>query len=154
MNLSQFLSLLRSIIKYVSGAAVAHGYASQSSAEFWGGIVFGVGVLVWSHYTHADPKEVQANLPGLSLVLICFIPVFVGCSTIHTHMEVTEPNGQRRITDTQGRTFFDAKSALSKWTTSNAEKTQRSGIEGLAQESSGSNATHIVVEIAGAVAKP
>ena len=56
MNMDQTLSAVRTVLKIAGGALVAKGVTDQSSMET---IVSAVAILigiVWSHFTHSDPK--------------------------------------------------------------------------------------------------
>lgn len=82
------------------------------------------------------------NLILLSLVCL------VGCTHLHTKIEETDKDGSKRTTENSCTSFFDSKSELAKFKTTNTEKTQSMGIGALSQESSGTNAVNVLNNVA------
>lgn len=86
----------------------------------------------------------------LFFFLSVLVVVLTGCSTFtvnQTDISTTLPDGTetRTITsETKARTFFDAKSGLANFKTTQTDKTQSSSVGSLNQEASGSNAVNVV----------
>lgn len=140
MNSDQFLSLLRSALKFAAGYLVAKGAVDQANAEMITGGVLALASLIWAHFHHGDGPS-QPNLPGLKLLIgTLVLSLFCGCSILRT----SQKDADGRRTTTTAFTFFDSKSSLAKLSTSNTDKTQSVRVSDLTQESSGSNAVSLV----------
>lgn len=74
--------------------------------------------------------------------------LLVGCTHLHTKIEEIDKDGSKRVTDNSCTSFFDSKSDLTKFKTTNTEKTQSIGIGSLSQESSGTNAVRVLDSVA------
>jgi hypothetical protein len=78
-----------------------------------------------------------------------------GCATQRTTLteKVDAEGAYIKTTEIKTRTFFDSKSELARLKTSSTDKTQTVGLDGLKQESSGSNATALLENVVGAAVK-
>ena len=56
MNLDQTLSLARTLLKVAGGILVTKGVTDSSSAETISSAIIILISLLWSHFTHSDPK--------------------------------------------------------------------------------------------------
>jgi len=84
------------------------------------------------------------------LVAVAAVALSTGCSSFTSTVSETDlGNGSTNtVTTVKARTFFDSKSELTKFRASQSERGKQSiGVDGLSQESSGSN----VVALTGAV---
>lgn len=75
------------------------------------------------------------------------VALFTACSSFTSTVSETDlGNGHTNtVTTVRARTFFDSKSELTKFRASQSAKGQQSiGVDGLSQESSGSNAVALV----------
>jgi hypothetical protein len=97
--------------------------------------------------------KAASMMPGLwAVAAACLL---AGCSTFKSaQREETMPDGTVvRETTIKARTFFDAKSDLSKLRASTTDKTQGMTIGALGQEATGSNAASLVEGIVGAAVR-
>ncbi len=86
-------------------------------------------------------------------LILALVLILSGCATQVTTLEEHKPDGSFKTSKSRTTTFFDSKSELSKLKTSNAEKTQSIGIDGINQESTGTNVINIVEAVVGAAVK-
>jgi len=56
MNLDQTLSLARTLLKVAGGILVTKGVTDSSSAETISSAIIILISILWSHFTHSDPK--------------------------------------------------------------------------------------------------
>ena len=81
-----------------------------------------------------------------NLVLVCLIPVLVGCARFVTIQ--TDVSPERTVTTKASAwTFGTSKSALANFKASQTDKTQGASVGSLAQESSGTNAVEFMKEV-------
>lgn len=74
--------------------------------------------------------------------------LLVGCTRLHTTIKTIEKDGTSRETESSCISFFDSRSDLQKFKTTNTDKTQSLGIGVLGQESSGTNAVRVLDNVA------
>ncbi len=74
-----------------------------------------------------------------NLLLSLNLLLLAGCASVTTELTVIDKDGASRTTITKAREFFDAKNNLTKWKTSNTEKSQSTGLEGLDASATGTN---------------
>lgn len=87
----------------------------------------------------------KTNLP----LLLSLITILSGCAhfqTTQTDERIDAKTQEKTKITTQASswTFFDSKSNLAKWKATQSEKSQGAEVGGLAQETTGTNATTIV----------
>src|SRR5438105_76188 len=111
MNTDQFLSLIRTLLKIGAGSLVAHGYASSSTAELLIAAALAVVSVLWSHVTHQETGNAsQPTLPGLKLMLFCFLALpLLGCTSMRQIVTEEKPDGTKKRSESYAHTFFDGK---------------------------------------------
>jgi hypothetical protein len=100
------------------------------------------------------PKSKKGQFQLFALAILSALAL-AGCATQRTTLtETVDIEGAyTKTTDIKTRTFFDSKSELARLKTSSTDKTQTVGLDGLKQESSGSNATALLENVVGAAVK-
>jgi hypothetical protein len=58
MNAEQSKAFVRWLIATFGPFIIAHGYASSSNLEMWGGVVASAIPLIWGMFTHTDTNAV------------------------------------------------------------------------------------------------
>jgi hypothetical protein len=86
-------------------------------------------------------------------LLIIPLVAIVGCASYSSTQAVTEKDGSTRTTRVRIHTLFDANNSISKVKTTNTDKTQSTGVDGLGQQSSGSNVVAVLEKIDSIVGK-
>ncbi len=117
MNTDQFSSIVRSILKIIAGALVAHGATKAAAfinAEDTIGVILGIVGLVWSHVNHAPdangtPASGQKNLP-MVIGFLFFFGVFtslfaVGCAHLDANADPLVVRTEQTLTS--GKAGFD-----------------------------------------------
>lgn len=94
--------------------------------------------------------EIGYTIYALIVGIIFFVMLLTGCSTFTVQQKdisTTAADGTetRTITShTKARTFFDARSGLANFSTTQTDKTQSSKVGSLSQDANGSNAVKVV----------
>ena len=89
MNTDQFLSIVRTVMKIVSGILIAHGLQGTAdminSADVTGSILLIVSCL-WSHFNHGS--DTNSGNAALKLLLALALPALLltGCKTDLNHV--------------------------------------------------------------------
>jgi hypothetical protein len=92
MNTDQLNSLIRSILKIIGAAFVAHGLTNAGSivnSPDVIGVVLTLAGLIWSHYSASQPPSTPPSQPTLplSVLLALLLPAaaLVGCASAPTN---------------------------------------------------------------------
>ena len=97
MNLDQFNSLIRSLLKVAGAALAAHGLTAAASivnSQDVIGFVLVLAGMAWSHFTHSD-TDTGTNSTGkaTALLLLLLLPALVfstGCANVSQNAFTTE----------------------------------------------------------------
>lgn len=129
---------------------VINGIATGDAVTGWQGVALGLsGVGVRELVTQLNKARSGSGTNMLLLAMVLLI--MPGCAHVKTKTECVEPDGSKRITEVSAWAVMDSKNELSKVKTTNTDKTQSVGWDGLEQSSSGTNVVSIAERISSAV---
>ncbi len=86
MNLDQFNSLLRSLLKIIGSALAAHGLGQAAgivNGEDFIGLVLLVAGLVWSHFQHGETPTGTGGTTTAILLLLLPVLLVTGCANLN-----------------------------------------------------------------------
>jgi hypothetical protein len=117
MNQDQVFSTIRTFLKLIAGALMAHGATKAGAilnAEDTIGLAIGLAGWVWSHFTHKADSQSNASAPGkvvpLALMLLCLSGgalLLPGCSTTADRTAITAAGTQVISVDAAMKAWAD-----------------------------------------------
>jgi hypothetical protein len=156
MNQQIIQGMARHLLTALGGALVAKGYTDSDGLNEIIGAVITLAGAIWSivHKMQDQKTQGTAGTAGKVLGLMGIMGVMglmVGCAHVKTTTTCIEMDGTSRTTEVTAWAVLDSKNELAKVKTTNTDRTQSVGWDGMEQSASGTNVVAITERVSAAV---